>query len=71
MRRVQKFHTEFYDALQKWCKAHPDLARLPEDQRVGLVGALRHVANDFPLLAERLDSEQLKEIVARYIAARQ
>jgi hypothetical protein len=68
-RRVQKFHTEFYNALQKWCEAHPDPARLPEDQRVGLVGALRHVANDFTLLAQRLDPERLKEIVARYIAA--
>jgi hypothetical protein len=67
--RVQKFHTEFYNALQKWCEAHPDPARLPEDQRVGLVGALRHVANDFTLLAQRLDPERLKEIVARYIAA--
>jgi hypothetical protein len=68
-RRVQKFHTEFYNALQKWCEAHRDPARLPEDQRVGLVGALRHVANDFTLLAQRLDPERLKEIVARYIPA--
>ena len=68
-RRVQKFHTEFYNALQKWCEAHPDPAHLPEDQRVGLVGALRHVANDVTLLAQRLDPERLKETVARYIAA--
>ena len=66
-RRVQKFHTEFYNVLQKWCEAHPDPARLPEDQRAGLVGALRHVANDFTVLAQRLDPERLKEIVARYI----
>jgi hypothetical protein len=38
-RRVQKFHTEFYNALQKWCETHHDPARLPEDQRVGLVDA--------------------------------
>jgi hypothetical protein len=66
-RRVQKFHTEIYNALQKWCQAHPDPARLPDDQRAGLVGALRHVANDFTVLAQRLDPERLKEIVARYI----
>src|SRR5262249_53959311 len=66
-RRVQKFHTEIYNALQKWCQAHADPARLPEDQRARLVGALRHVANDFTVLAQRLDPEQLKEIVARYI----
>lgn len=66
-RRVHKFHTEIYNALQKWCQAHPDPARLPEDQRAGLVGALRHVANDFTVLAQRLDPERLKEIVARYI----
>jgi uncharacterized protein YhaN len=68
-RRVQKFHTEFYNALQKWCEAHPDPARLPEDHRVGLVGALRHVANDFTLLSQRLDPERLKEPVARSVAA--
>jgi hypothetical protein len=68
-RRVQKFHTEFYNALQKWCEAHHDPARLPEDQRVRLVDALCHVANDFTLLAQRLDPERLKEIVPLYIAA--
>jgi|SRR6516162_6986067 len=61
--------TEFYNALRKWCEAHPDPARLPEDQRVGLVSALRHVANDFTLVAQRLDPERLKQIVARYVAA--
>jgi hypothetical protein len=65
-RCVQKFHAEFDNALQKWCEAHPDPARLPEDQRVGLVGVLRRVANDFTLLAQRLDPEQ--EIVACYVA---
>jgi len=66
-RRLQEFHTEFYNGLQNWREAHPDLARLPKDQRAGLVGALRHVANDFTVLAQRLDPERLKEIVARYI----
>jgi hypothetical protein len=65
----KSFTRSFTTRSKKWCKAHPDPARLPKDQRVGLVGALRHVANDFTLLAQRLDPERLKEIVARYIAA--